>query len=123
MTIIRLPGHSPAASFDHNPTGVDPGPTAGGQWVQCGSGYRLLDPAPKVAVQRERGLRLTRVRGVPFASEVLSFDQPPDRFRVAGILGGLLQTTNSLISDTDHSFEHLALMSHVALGGFHEFQN
>ena len=71
----------------------------------------------------KRGLRLTRVRGVPFASEALNFDQPPDRFRVAGILGGLLQTTNSLISDTDHRFEHLALMSHVALGGFHEFQN
>ena len=38
-------------------------------------------------------------------------------------LGGFLQTTNSLISGTDHRFERLALMSHVALGGFHEFRN
>ena len=35
FTIIRSPGHSPSASFDHNPTGVDPGPAAGWQGVQC----------------------------------------------------------------------------------------
>jgi len=29
------------------------------QAVQCGSGYRLLDPEPQLAVQRGRGLRLT----------------------------------------------------------------
>ena len=34
-SLIRSPGHSPSASFDHNPTGVDPGPAAGWQGVQC----------------------------------------------------------------------------------------
>ena len=43
------------SSDDHDDAGVDAHPTAGGQGVQCG------------------GLRLTRVRGVPFAGEALGF--------------------------------------------------